>query len=106
MSIKPIDMMMMPPKSQEVSHQQQANQNRITHAQEQSSLHFTSEIKHNAQRTVETKRKDNGKFKYDAKEKGNNSYAPGQQKKKRDKKDEAGNEQEQGIKPGGIDIKI
>lgn len=104
MSIRPIDMMMMPPKSQEASQLQQSNQQKLTHAQEQASFHFNAEVKHNTQRPVEATRKDNENYRYDAKEKGNNSYSGKQ--KKRKKKEEQEEAEEKISKSRGFDMKI
>lgn len=104
MPIRPIDMMMMPTKSQETSQVQQANNQRLTHAQEQANVHFNQEVQRNAQRPVQAARKnDSSENRYDAKEKGNNKYFASQQKRK-EKEEEKEDKKSSG--PGNFDIMI
>lgn len=103
MSIRPIDVVMMPPKSQEVSNQQQGDQHRLVHAQEQANVHFNKEIKHNAKKTVETKKKEKEDKKFDAKEKGNGTYY---QQKKKQLNEQKETDKKSHIKTNGFDMKI
>lgn len=101
MSIRPIDVITIPPKSQEASTQQQSNQHRLTYAQEQANVQFNKEVQHNTQKTVETNKSEKKEEKYDAKEKGHNTY----QKKNSSKKKNEETEEKQ-IKISNFDIKI
>lgn len=103
MSIRPIDVVMMPPKSQEVSNQQQGDSHRLVHAQEQANVHFNKEIKHNTKKTVETKKNQKQDKKFDAKEKGNGTYSQQRRKQQGDQKE---TEKESVIKRGNFDITI
>lgn len=88
MAIRPIDIAMIPPKTQEVSQVQNAVNQRQSHAQEQLGVQYNQNIKHNSQQTVKTKKSENNEYRYDAKEKGNNSHSGNKKKgKKQDKKE-------------------
>lgn len=104
MPITRIDIATMAPKTQEASlHKQQENQKPM-HDQMQIHQQFNSEIKHNNQMTVKTIKSDNKEYRYDAKEKGNSSYA-GSDSNKKKKKDKQNNSKAD-VRPGSIDIKI
>ena len=96
MSIRPIDIAMMPNKSQEASQIQSASNQRQTHAQEQLGVQYNQTIKHNSQQT---------EYRYDAKEKGNNSFLnkrnKGKQKKEKEKESET-----KSIQMSNLDIRI
>lgn len=103
MSITPIEMVSMAPKSQEVSlHKQQEVQKPIND-QIQVNNQFKNEIRHNSHQTVKTSPSDNPEYRYDAKEKGNNSYSGSNSKKK--SKDKNQNTKSDN-KTGSIDIRI
>lgn len=102
--MRPIDMMMMPPKSQEATQSHQSNQHRMEHAQSQAHIHFSEEVRNKGQKTVEATPKDNDSYRYDAKEKGNNSYS-GEQKKRK-KKEEESEKENKIIKVSNFDMRI
>lgn len=103
MPITPIEIASMAPKSQEVtSYKHQESQKPMN---DQILIHdkLSHEVKHNSQQTVKMTKGDNKEYRYDAKEKGNNSYSGSNSKKKQkeESKDEKGT-----MKPGSIDIRI
>lgn len=103
MSIRPIDIVMMPPKSQEVSLRQGSEHQKADSIHAQNALQFSKDVQHNNKQTIKTTESQNNEFRYDAKEKGNNTdnykKKNGDKKKKEQTKD---NE----LKNSGIDIKI
>jgi len=105
MPIRPIDIVTMAPKSQEVStYKQQEVQKPMN---EQMHLHnqFNNEIRHNQQQTTKTVKAENTEYRYDAKEKGSNSYSgSGYNQKKKKEKDETAIKDH--FHTGSIDIKI
>lgn len=105
MPIKPIDIITMPPKSQEVSvfkqHEVQKPMNEQMHLNNQ----FNNEIRHNGQQTTKTIKSENREYRYDAKEKGNNSYnGSGNHGQKNKKEEETASKDH--FHTGSIDIKI
>ncbi|MDF2951111.1 MAG: hypothetical protein K0S18_694 [Anaerocolumna sp.] len=106
MPIKPIDIVTMAPKSQEVSHFKHQESQKTLNEQAQLSNQFNSQIKHNNQQAVKTLKGDNQEYRYDAKEKGNNSYNQNKDKKKKDKNDNSEPQSNAKISPGSFDIKI
>jgi hypothetical protein len=105
MPIKPIDIVTMPPKSQEVSIYKQHEVQKPLNEQMHLNNQLNNEIQHNQQQTTKTVKSENREYRYDAKEKGNNSYdgsgCHGQKKKKEEEtapKDH--------FHTGSIDIKI
>ena len=86
MPIKPIDILSMPPRSQEASNHQQSSLTRLSGEQMQMNAQFQKETKHNVQMTEKADKKEDKEFKFDAKEKGNNEYSGN--KRKRQKKEE------------------
>jgi hypothetical protein len=103
MPITPIEIASMAPKSQEVSVYKHHDTQKPVNEQIQISHQFNNEIKHNLNQTVKTVKSENNEYRYDAKEKGNNSYkGSGQSKKKKDK----GSAPKNNSRPGSIDIKI
>jgi len=103
MPITPIEIAAIAPKSQEASHYKQHESQRPINEQAQISSKFNNEIHHNNLQTVKTNKSDNKEYRYDAKEKGNNSYAGSNQKKKQKEKEEAAKDN---FRSGSIDIKI
>lgn len=102
MSIRPIDIITIAPKSQETSHLQLASQQRSDHAHEQLGVQYNSDIKHNSEQTVKATKGENKEYRYDAKEKGSQSYSG--KKKKGNKQNEKNRKEE--ITRGSFDIKI
>lgn len=103
MPITPIEIVSMAPKSQEVSHYKQQEFQRPINEQVQINHQFKNEIIHNSKQTVKLEKSENKEYRYDAKEKGNNSYSGSKQKKKQSKKETAAKDN---LRPGSIDIKI
>lgn len=100
MPIRPIEIM----RSQEASQLKHAENHRSQHEQAQIGKDFQSMITNERSRPTQTAKSENKEFRYDAKEKGQNSYSgsPGKkQEKKEQKKDTPKPE-----KTGGIDIRI
>lgn len=102
MSITPIDMATMAPKSQEVTLHKQQESQKPFQEQLQASSQFKNEIRQNSRQTVKTSKGDNPEYRYDAKEKGNNSYNGNKQKKKKEKEPDSGSNK----KTTSIDIRI
>jgi hypothetical protein len=103
MSIPPIEIAAMVPKSQQVSHFKHQEAQKPFNEQFQLNSQFNNEIKHNNKQTVKTSKSDDNDKRYDAKEKGNNSYHGSNKKNKKKSKD---NTPEGYVRPGSIDIKI
>lgn len=104
MAIRPIDMLVMPNRSQEASQQQNSNNARQVHAQGNINAQFSTEVRHNSEQTVKMTKSENDEYRYDAKEKGNTSYHGSQGKKK--KKEESSAEKQTQIKISNFDIRI
>ncbi|MGN6711774.1 hypothetical protein [Anaerocolumna jejuensis] len=103
MPITPIEVASMAPKSQEVSnYKHQESQKPIN---DQILIHdkLSHEVKQNSQQAVKTAKGENKEYRYDAKEKGNNSYSGSGSKKK---KKEESKEEKNKMKSGSIDIRI
>lgn len=83
MPITRMDVVTMAPKSQEVTTYKVAQHERPMNEQMQLGTQLSKELKHNSMQPVKATRSDNPEYRYDAKEKGNNSY---QGKKKNQKK--------------------
>lgn len=103
MAIRPIDIAMIPPKSQEASQVQNASNQRQTHAQEQLGIQYNQNVKHNSQQTVKATKSENNEYRYDAKEKGNGSYS---NKKKKGKKNDEKKKEDTTIQLSNLDIRI
>lgn len=103
MSITPIEMVTMAPKSQEVSFLRQGEQTRSQNQQAQHGMHFNQAIKQNSSQTVKMSETEYKQYRYDAKEKGNGQY---EAKKHKKKKEEAKKTSDTGIKQGNFDIRI
>lgn len=101
MPISRIDIITIPPKTQEAT---QHKQNELTkNFAEQSQLQsgFQKEVLHNSQQTVRTLKGENTEKRYDAKDKGNQSYE-GQGSKKRN----SDSKENKDIKTSNFDVKI
>jgi hypothetical protein len=107
MSITPIEIATMAPKSQEVSIHKVQESQKPMNDQALLSKQFNNEIMHNNSQTVKTIKSDNKEYRYDAKEKGNNSFTNSnpQKKKKDDSKDKEAVPKDN-FRSGSIDIKI
>ncbi len=100
MPIRPIDIM----KSQEVTQLKHAEHHRNQHEQLQISKGFQNMITAESNRPTQTTRSENKEFRYDAKEKGQNSYSGTPGKKQGKKEEEKTSKKPE--KNGGIDILI
>jgi hypothetical protein len=103
MPITPIEVVTMAPKSQEASVFKHQEVQKTFNDQAIFNSEFKQEIQHNNNQTVKTSKGENKEYRYDAKEKGNNSYMGKKQKKKQkeNESDKKGN-----IQSGSIDIRI
>lgn len=107
MPIKPIDIVTMPPKSQEVSQYKHQESQKFLNDQTQLANQFNNHIQRNNNQIVKTLKGENPEYRYDAKEKGNNSYAGSQKNKKEKDKDSKTNAvTEEKFHSGSFDIKI
>jgi hypothetical protein len=89
MPIRPIDIISIPNRSQEASLVHHESIQRAQQAHSQLNEKFNKDVKHNSEQTVKTAKSENTEYRYDAKEKGNNSYQGKQnQGKKRTAKQE------------------
>lgn len=84
MSIRPIDVYTMPPKSQETSQIQKNGQDRLVNGEQLANQQYQSSVSNNARKTVQAKEKDDKGFRFDAKEKGHNEYQDNRKKKKKE----------------------
>lgn len=101
MPISRIDIITMPPKTQEAS---QYKHNELTkNLSEQAQLQsgFQKEVAHNSRQIVKTLKGENTEKRYDAKEKGSQSYEGRGSKKKSNESNE-----EKQIKTSNFDVKI
>lgn len=101
MPTRPIDIM----KSQEVSQLKHLESHRNQQEQVQIGKSFQNLISNESARPNQTTKSENKEFRYDAKEKGQNSYA-GSQGKKREKNEEQQKDKSSPKKSTGIDILI
>lgn len=107
MSIRPIDLVTIAPKSQEVSQVHFNEMRGRDHAEAAVAQNFQRTEEHNKQRTVQAKKGDTREYKFDAKDSSGNSYY-GNGKKKDKGKEENEKEKNRPHNPyaGGFDIKI
>lgn len=104
MAITPVEMISMAPKSQEASFMKHNEVQKPTVEQQQIAAKMNSEIRHNSNQAVPTNKSLNPEFRYDAKEKGNNSYdGKGKKQKKKDSEKE---KQQNAPSFGRIDIRL
>ena len=104
MAISPVEMISMAPKSQEVSFMKHTETQKPMLEQQQMTAKMHNEIKHNSTQAVPTKKSFNPEYRYDAKEKGNNSYSG--QGKKQKKKDSQKEKETNATSTGRIDIRV
>ena len=105
MSIRPIDIATVAPKSQEASHMQANNLRGREHAEMNASQMFErNEIK-NQQRTVELRKSDAQSYKFDAKD-GNGKGYKGNSRKNKAKRKEDAKESKKDPFSAGFDMKI
>ncbi|MDD6208748.1 MAG: hypothetical protein PUB10_09550 [Clostridiales bacterium] len=82
MSIRVIDIAMLPNQSQEASQMQNAEHNRAMAGQQNVTQHVQKQAEDNSRKTVKTTEKDERMNHFDAKEKGSNEYQQRGKKKK------------------------
>lgn len=109
MSIRPIDIITIAPKSQEAANQQLGEQHRLQQNQSNMENSFQQHIKQSTEQVVQYTPSENSPYRYDAKEKGNGSYQDTKNKKRKkegkDNKKSSEKKKEEGI-GGGFDIKV
>lgn len=98
MPISRMDMMTMVPKTNEATPYRVNQTQKPVHEQVVLSDHQQKTAEHNSQQTVRKANAENPAYRYDAKEKGNNSYS-GKQKKNSRKKEE---EKEKNSRNGSV----
>ncbi len=106
--IRPVDMQMILPQTNNVSTQQHnANQHAVLQSA-QGSAELAKEVRQQSETVISKDDSELMEYRYDAKEKGSNSYEEGRRRKKRRNEKEASEEKEE--QPGGswvnFDIKI
>lgn len=107
MSITPIEMYTMTPKSQETANMRHAEISKDNAYAAAKFENLSTEIRANAQKTVKSTETENNDYRYDAKEKGNGSYSQsGRGKPGGKKKQEEEFIKNLSTRPGGIDIKV
>lgn len=87
MSIRPIDIITIAPKSQEAANQQLGEQHRMQQNQSNMENSFQQHIKQSTEQVVQYTPSENPPYRYDAKEKGNGSYQESKNKKKKKEKE-------------------
>lgn len=103
MPITPIEIASMAPKSQEVTHYKHQESQKPLNEQIVINQQLNNNIKHDSRQTVKTLKGENKEYRYDAKEKGSNSYSGSKKNKKKKEKAAAAKEK---YRSGSIDIKI
>lgn len=106
MPITQLDMISMAPKSQEASQIKHTETVRTAHEQAQISTDFKKEVKHNSMQTTKATKSEIAEYRYDAKEKGNNTYSYPYQQQKKKKKQDGDKKENTPIKLSNFDIKI
>lgn len=104
MPISPIDFITIAPKSQEASHVQAGHESRQAQANAMVNTQFQQHVEQNSRQAVQKANADNEKYRYDAKEKGNNSEQ--NKKKKKNTKNSDKKEQEKTERPRHFDMKF
>ncbi|MFA9463808.1 MAG: hypothetical protein ACERKN_05900 [Velocimicrobium sp.] len=102
MPIRPIDMLSMPSRSQEASQVHQAENQKLTHAQEQLGVQYNTNVKHDGKQAVKMSKSENPEYRY-SDGKGNDAREFGQQRGKKKKKEA---EKGKKIKSSNFDIRI
>lgn len=106
MSIRPIDIVTVAPKSQEASHMQANNLRGREHAEMNASHVFERNELKNQQRTVELGKSDTQEYKFDAKDGNGKGYKGNLRKKAKKEEKEKDNENKKVSYSRGFDIKI
>ena len=104
MPISPIDFISIAPKSQEASQIQAGQGDRQAQANAMVGTQFQQHVERNSRQTIQKSNADNDEYRYDAREKGNNSYQ--NRKKKKDSRKNGGEKDEKQIKLSNFDIRF
>lgn len=105
MAIPPIEVLAMAPKSQEVTPYKVAQHDKPMHDQSHIGSQLQQEVRHNSQQAVKMSKSENNQYRYDAKEKGNNSFQKNQKKKSKEQQNQDKKKQNE-IKLSNFDIRI
>lgn len=103
MPITPIEVLSMANKTQEAAFVKHAEIQKPVTEQEAIASNFKSQLQQNSEKTVAPSKSENPEYRYDAKDKGNNTFYNQQQKKDKQKKKEHKQEKPTHV---GIDIRI
>lgn len=110
MSITPIEMYTMIPKSQEAANIKQSELTRNQNQHAQGTMKFDETISQSMQKTVGTNHSDNPEYRFDAKDGGNGAQYSGSGQRKKEKEEkgekEIGGYVNHSERQGGIDIRI
>lgn len=106
MPITPIEVLSMATKSQEASLMKQAEHQKPLSEQVAMSANFKEQLQHKSEQTVATTKSENPEYRYDAKEKGNNSYYRQSKKKSKKEQNDKDTKDKQENQHRGIDIRI
>ena len=105
MSIRPIDIITIAPKSQEVSQVHYNEMRGREHAENTVSQNFQRTEEHNSQRTIESAKSETNNYNFDAKDGSGNSYK-GHNSKKKNKKSKDDDNSLKSPFSNGFDITI
>lgn len=105
MPIRPIDIVTIPPKTQEATQYKHAENQKSFIDQVNISAQLTSTIKHNSKQTVKTTNNEDYEYQYDAKDKRNNTDSRQNQKRRKENEKDSKNESYK-IKTSNFDVKI
>lgn len=110
MSITPIEIATMAPKSQETSLMKNAEVQKPNIDNMNANLQMENKVLQNGTQTVKAKHNETPEFRYDAKNKGNGSYSPNHGKKEDENKKKSNDEKIEDKKQNGFnghfDIRI
>lgn len=101
MSIRPIDMMMMPNKSQETSILQHQENQKLQQEQHYQQGAYQNNVRQDGERTVQRAKPENEEFRYKDRKNGSSGGSGNNKKKKEDKEKDGKPE-----KTGGFDVRI
>lgn len=90
MAIRPVDLSGMIQRTQDVSNIKQHEENKPFVEQHNISVQQQKQEENLPHQVQETEKKENEGYRYDAREKGSNSYEDNRKKKKRQKKEQEG----------------
>lgn len=106
MPIRPIDIM----KTQEVTQYKSFEHQKVQHEQVQISKSFQEMVQRDLQKPVQAEKSENKEFRYDAKEKGQNSYSGSKNKQQQNQKKDSHTGKKTNVtsstRSGGFDVSI